>query len=125
MTALLYDFPDMSEKSRLTFPIVWNDINYTFSLTNNIRSEEIVLEIKTNDSNGSEIVVAKNLNIVININLMQFTCSKERWDKMGQPDVGGIIYLRDRKTSKKVYFDVVGINYDYKNEIKLSLQKRK
>ena len=56
---------------------------------------------------------------------MKFVCTTERWRAMGQPDLGSKIYLRDRKTSKKNYFEVVSINYGYKKGIKLSLVKIK
>lgn len=49
----------------------------------------------------------------------------ERWKKAGQPDLDSIIYLRDRKTSKKVYFMVVGIDYGHKKGVKLWLKKLK
>lgn len=56
---------------------------------------------------------------------MVFTCSTEKWKKMNSPDLNSIIFLRDRKTSKKVYFIVVGIDYGFKGGVKLLLQKLK
>ena len=56
---------------------------------------------------------------------MKFVCTADRWRKMGQPGLGSKIYLRDRKTSKKNYFEVVSINYGYKKGIKLGLVKIK
>ena len=55
---------------------------------------------------------------------MQFIATTERWIAMGQPDINSTIYLRDRKTSKKVYFQVVGIHYGHKKGIKLSLIRK-
>lgn len=55
---------------------------------------------------------------------MQFIATKERYVKMGQPDLNSIIYLLDRKKSKKVYFQVVGIQFGHKKGIKLSLTRK-
>lgn len=54
---------------------------------------------------------------------MRFVLTTEKWNKMGRPDLNAKIYLRDRKTSKKVYFTVVGINYGHKKGIQLNLIK--
>ena len=56
---------------------------------------------------------------------MKFVCTTERWRAMGQPDLGSKIYLRDRKTSKKNYFEVISIDYGHKKGIKLRLVKIK
>lgn len=56
---------------------------------------------------------------------MRFICPTEKWRAMGQPDVGSKIYLKDRKTSKKVYFTIESINYGHKKGIQMSLSKIK
>lgn len=56
---------------------------------------------------------------------MVFVCTKERWNKMGNPDLNSKIFLKDRKTSKKVFFTVIGIDYGHKKGIKLTLLKTK
>ena len=56
---------------------------------------------------------------------MKFVCTAERWKAMGCPDLGSKIYLRDRKTSKKNYFEVVSIDYGYKKGIKMGLLRIK
>ena len=55
---------------------------------------------------------------------MKFICTVDKWKQLGQPDLNSIIYLRDRKTSKKVYFIVIGIDYGNKKGIKLTLIKK-
>lgn len=56
---------------------------------------------------------------------MKFKCSTEKWKKMGQPGINSVIYLKDRKTSKKVYFTIVGIDYGFKGGILLLLARFK
>lgn len=54
---------------------------------------------------------------------MKYICTTEKWKALGQPDVNSVIYLRNRKDSKKVYFQVVSINYGHKKGIAMNLQK--
>ena len=54
---------------------------------------------------------------------MVYVCSTERWIKMHQPDLDSVIYLRNKKDSKKVYFKVIGIDYGHKKGIKMNLIK--
>jgi hypothetical protein len=56
---------------------------------------------------------------------MVYVCSSEKWKQLGQPDLNSVIYLRDRKTSKKVYFIVIAIDYGHKKGIKMNLLKTK
>lgn len=42
---------------------------------------------------------------------------------MHQPDLDSVIYLRNKKDSKKVYFKVIGIDYGHKKGIKMNLIK--
>ena len=56
---------------------------------------------------------------------MKYIYTAERWKSMGQPDLDSKIYLYNRKTSKKNWFQIVGIDYGNKKGIKMSLIKLK
>jgi len=49
---------------------------------------------------------------------MKYICTTERWISMGQPDLNSRIYLYDRKTSKRNWFQIVGIDYGNKKALK-------
>ena len=75
MTIKYLSPPDMSEKSIASYNVSWLEKDYEFSFQNNIRSGEIILSIKTFDDDGNEINIVKNITLVINIDLMDFTKS--------------------------------------------------
>jgi hypothetical protein len=56
---------------------------------------------------------------------MKVIFTNEAWIKMGQPDLGSKIYLRDKKTSEKVYYDVVMVDFGNRKGIKMNLKKLK
>jgi len=92
MTASFKSFPDISAVIRKTFPVIWLDREYEFIITNNLRSETFNLRITTKDEDGNEVVVAKNITLAINIDLMPLYISEYWQGRMyllanGQEDI--------------------------------------
>ena len=44
------------------------------------------------------------------------------WEKIGQPDLGSKIYYINKKTGKKIWGLVIGVNYGHKKGIELRIQ---
>lgn len=76
MTAEFYGVPDLSESSKISYPIVWQDREYTFTIYSNTRSEEMILSISTLDENDNEIKIINNINMVIDTDLLNLVQSE-------------------------------------------------
>jgi len=99
MALEFYGIPDLSEVSKTSYPIVWQDREYSFTIYNNNRSEEMILFITTLDENDNEISIASNINLVINIDLLSWVESEY---------IEGSLYLvaDDNSFLKPTYLDI-------------------
>lgn len=70
MTVSILIPPNISDKSRLTLPVIWLDKEYSFTFINNSRSDDITLEITTLDENSNTVIIAKNKMVAIGVDMM-------------------------------------------------------
>jgi len=99
MTREFYGIPDLSEVSKISYPVVWQDREYSFTIYNNNRSEEMILSISTLDENDNEVSIASNINLVVDIDLLSWLKSEY---------INGRLYLMsdDGSSFKPTYLDI-------------------